>query len=486
MRIIRKDITLKPDSKRVLFRPFVPKTRKQVLKILARIMLLSDKEAELKYREIVEEFGDRHPKIDQYFLKRFDSVKHLLYSDKKLTPERKLLIGAYFTLEYSFESSALFNPSMIWHPDQSNLPDGSKRFILSLRAVGEGHISSINFRQGVIDAAGNIHIDNPKRYVTSPEIIPDAEYEKQLFQKKLRELGLLNEFSIKVLSNLDEIFTFNDLRESLRYTSKEYFLRHQEEYDFIANKIILLARSNYEIQFDSSQDISERVIFPNVPTEMNGIEDARFVQFKDDGIDKYYATYTAFDGEVIFPQLLETTDFLHFKASTLNGPAVQNKGMALFPRKINGLYAMLSRQDGENIYIMFSDMIHFWYTKQLLLRPTYDWEFTKIGNCGSPVETDEGWIVLSHGVGPMRKYALGAFLLDRENPSKVIGRTREPILTANENEREGYVPNVIYSCGGQPHNGDLIIPYAMSDYASSFAVVNLKELIHEMKSNGAN
>ena len=481
MNIIRKDIILSPDSKRVLFRPFIPRTRKQTLKIIARILRLPEDEINNKYEEIIKDFGNRHNQIDKYFLDRFEEVKELIFIDEPLSIKRRILIGAYFTLEYSFESSALFNPSLIFHPDQTGLPEGSKRFILSLRAIGEGHISSITFRSGTIDQNFDISVDPPKKFVTYADVIPDSFYQKNLFGRKLKELGLLNDFSKRVLEELKDNFTLNELKEGLNYIVKSYSILYSDT-GLIASKILHLAKSNYEIKFPKNTDISERVIFPVTPNEINGIEDARFCEFRNDNGDiTYYATYTAYNGEIVFPQLLETKDFYHFKINTLNGPVVQNKDMALFPRKINGLYAMLSRQDGENIYIMFSDMIHFWYTKRILLRPTYSWEFVQIGNSGAPIETEFGWLVLYHGVGAMRKYSLGAFLLDIDNPTKVIGRTTKPILTTNENEREGYVPNVIYSCGGQVYNGNLILPYAMSDYASSFAVVPLKELIDEMK-----
>ena len=245
--------------------------------------------------------------------------------------------------------------------------------------------------------------------------------------------------------------------------------------------MVMLAKANYEIRFDPGLDVSERIIFPSSPTETNGIEDARFVQFShDDGRVCYYATYTAYDGRVTLPQLLETEDFLHFKVSTLNGPEVRNKGFALFPRMVNGQYAMLSRQDNENIYLMYSDTPHFWYSKELIARPTYSWEFVQLGNCGSPIETEAGWLVLTHGVGPMRKYALGAFLLDRDDPSRLIGRLETPLLEPNANEREGYVPNVVYSCGALPHGRELIIPYAMADYASTFATVPLDDVLSAM------
>ncbi|MFQ5769615.1 MAG: glycoside hydrolase family 130 protein, partial [bacterium] len=348
-----------------------------------------------------------------------------------------------------------------------------------LRATGEGHISSITFRSGIIDSKNTITMDKPTKFVTLPEILPNPTYEKALFEKKLLELGLANEFTEKVMGGLDEFFTLEKLRECIRYALLQS--RRKIEHSETAQGIISLAQSNYELAYSQDQHLSERIIFPSTPAEMNGIEDARFVGFQDDdGTKTYYATYTAYDGKVILPQLLQTNDFVHFKINTLNGPEVQNKGMGLFPRKINGLYVMLSRQDNENIYLMFSEQIHFWYTKKILIKPTYSWEFVQLGNCGSPIETEAGWIVLTHGVGPMRKYAIGAILLDLDDPSRVIGRLREPLLSPNENEREGYVPNVVYSCGGLIHCNELIIPYAMSDYASSFASVNLDELLNEL------
>jgi predicted GH43/DUF377 family glycosyl hydrolase len=245
-----------------------------------------------------------------------------------------------------------------------------------------------------------------------------------------------------------------------------------------ASGIRALAEANYEVSYPTEHDLSERVIFPCSPAEANGIEDARFVQFfDDDGTSRYFATYTAYDGRVILPQFLETTDFLHFKINTLNGSGVANKGMALFPRKLDSQYAMISRQDNENLYLMLSDNIHFWHDKQLLVAPAHSWEFVQLGNCGSPIETEAGWLVLTHGVGAMRRYCIGAMLLDRDDPFRVIGRLDEPLISPTENEREGYVPNVVYSCGGQIHGDHLILPYAMSDYASRFAIVSLERLL---------
>jgi predicted GH43/DUF377 family glycosyl hydrolase len=404
-------------------------------------------------------------------------------TDEEISEQRRLLIGSYFLAEYSLESAALFNPSIVPHPDQTSVPPGALRFILSLRATGEGHVSSITFRTGIIHADHRIEVFTAAGFLTEPRQVPNALYEKPQFAKKLSELGLTSEFTARVIGKLGALFTLEELRAGLQSEGEPPGLPDETvsaDQD-AARGIWMLARSNYQVQFQPEQSLSERIIFPATPSQRNGIEDARFVCFaEDDGTQVYYATFTAFDGKVIMPQLVETSDFLFFRFITLNGPAAENKGMALFPRKINGLYAMLSRQDNENIYLMFSDSVYFWHERQVLLKPIFPWELVQLGNCGSPIETDAGWLVLSHGVGPMRKYCIGAFLLDRDDPSKVIGRLREPLLKPNENEREGYVPNVVYTCGALVHNGELIIPYGLADHASGFATVPLKDVLAAM------
>ncbi|MCY7349503.1 MAG: glycoside hydrolase family 130 protein [Cytophagaceae bacterium] len=474
VRAKRTGIVLCPDPKRVLFRPFVPGDNTRVMKILARIMALSEADAQAQLDEVFAEFGSRHVEVDEFFIKRYQDVRRQLLTDTPLSEERKLLIGAYFTHEYSLEASALFNPSMVWHPDQSGLAEGQRRFILSLRATGEGHISSITFRSGTIDAQNAIHIDPVSRFVTPPDAYPNTTYEKWLIELKMSELNMLNEAAGRMLGELPDFFTLPELEARVRLVQQQW---HTPGANAAGQAMLDLARSNYELTYEPTNRLSERIIFPFTPNETNGIEDARFVKFTDDDATTYYATYTAYNGRVILPQLLETSDFLHFTVKTLNGAEVQNKGMALFPRKIGGRYAMLSRQDNENIFLMFSDNIHFWQTKEVILKPAYSWEMIQLGNCGSPIETEAGWLVLSHGVGPMRKYSIGAFLLDLHNPTKVIGRLREPLLSPNENEREGYVPNVVYSCGGVINDSQLIIPYAMSDSSSSFATIGLEELL---------
>lgn len=479
-RVDRTGIVLRPNNSRVVIRPFQPADDHRVERIIGRICALSEEQVRAQLDEVMLEFHDRHQKIRAFFLQRFQDVRRMMLTDHPISEDRRLLIGAYFTQEYALESAALFNPSMVWSPDQSGLPEGSRRFIISLRATGEGHISSITFRSGTVDASCRVHLDEPTRFVTAPEPVPNTLYDKHLFLRKLVELRIDGTFTEQVLDTLGDKFSYDQLEAAIGRALHQARPRHHE-LEPLARGMRTLVRANYEVAFAPELNVSERIIFPYSPTETNGIEDARFVEFReDDGSTSYYATYTAFDGKVVLPQILETKDFLHFKASTLNGPEVRNKGLALFPRKVNGLYCMLSRQDNENIFLMYSDMLHFWYTKVPIAKPTYAWEFIQLGNCGSPIETDAGWLVLTHGVGAMRKYAMGAFLLDKDDPSRLIGRLEKPLLEPNANEREGYVPNVVYSCGAAVKDGTLIIPYAMSDYASTFATISVDDIIRAM------
>jgi predicted GH43/DUF377 family glycosyl hydrolase len=477
----RAGISLVPDRARVLIRPFRLTTEQRGINLCARIMSLSEKEVHTLLEEVLAEFGERHQQIRDILNARFDLVRSYLLTNQKISEERGQLIGAYFTHEYALEAAALFNPSIVPHPDQSGLSEDSLRFIMSLRATGEGHISSVTFRSGIVDAQNKITINPPTRFLSEPKQFCNSSYEKALFERKLYELGLTSPFSRRVMSQLKDAFGLEELRRIINSVLKQV-RANEPESEAIARGLLLLAQSNYEVVFPPESRVSERVMFPASPTQTNGIEDARFVLFKnEDGTSVYYATYTAYDGKVILPQLVETADFLHFKFSTLNGPAVQNKGMALFPRKINGLYAMISRQDNENIYLMYSDHLHFWYEAELIMKPTYPWEFVQLGNCGSPLETEAGWLVLSHGVGAMRKYCIGAFLLDRDDPTKVIGRLPEPLLKPTGEEREGYVPNVVYSCGALIHERELILPYAMSDYATNFVTISVDEILAAME-----
>ena len=472
---------LKPDASRVLLRPFSPGNPEQVARIIARIMALPEDRVGPLLDEVSAEFSGRHQQIRNLFLERFEQVRELMLTDEELSEQRRLLIGSYFLAEYSLESAALFNPSIVPHPDQTELPPGALRFILSLRATGEGHISSITFRTGVIHPDQKIEVCTATGLLSEPRQVPNPQYEKVLFGRKLSELGLTGDFTRRVMKKLGASFSLEDLRAGLKAQQFRLPDGMTQEDQNASQGIWMLARSNYEVQFQPEQQMSERIIFPATPSQRNGIEDARFVCFhNDDGTHIYYATFTAFDGKVVMPELVETTDFLLFRFITLNGPAAANKGMAIFPRKIGGLYAMLSRQDNENIYLMFSDNVHFWNERKPLLKPTFPWELVQLGNCGSPMETEAGWLVLSHGVGPMRQYCIGAFLLDRDDPSKVIGRLHEPLLRPTQREREGYVPNVVYTCGALLHNGELIVPYGLADQATSFATVPLAEVLAAM------
>jgi len=480
MQLKRTGIVLSPNNERVVLRPFQPPGDDRVLRVIARVSTLSENEVDVQLANVLKEFHGRHQKPKRFFKARFHELRHYRLTDSPLSENRQLLLGAYFTQEYALESAALFNPSLVRHPDQTGLPQGSLRFAMSLRAVGEGHISSIVFRSGTISGDLQITIDAPVRFVTTPRYVPDSSYENDLFRRKLIELGLGCAFTYDVLAELPAEFTLGQLETQLRASLLEY-RSHHEEFAPLVEQVVMLAKSNYEIQYTPDHDLSERLVFPFSPTETNGIEDARFVLFKDDdGRRRYYATYSAYDGRMVLPQLLETEDFLRFRMHTLNGPAVSNKGMALFPRKINGHYAMLGRQDGEHLYLMYSDMLYFWHTSELIIKPTNPWEFVQMGNCGSPIETDSGWLLLTHGVGAMRKYCIGAMLLDLDDPSKIISRLHEPLITPNEIEREGYVPNVVYTCGALVHQDHLVIPYAMSDYATTFATIELKELLSYM------
>jgi len=480
-KVKRKKKKILGDSSRVIARLHLPDGAYRIPKIIQRIVELPEAAAESLLEQIMLDFSERHRDIKRVFGLHLNKVKDYVPRDTEISETKGALIGAYFTMEYSIESAALFNPSIVLHPDQGQLSEGSIRFIMSLRATGEGHVSSIVFRSGRLDRDNTILFDPISDYVETPDLRLDPVYDRHLFRLKLDEMGACNEVTAHLLGQLPEIFTYNELREKIGALSSQPAFpetRQNETFDIM----YWLANSNYEMSFRLDHRISERVIFPVSENEIRGIEDARFVRFTDDnGEVTYYATYTAYNGFNILPQLIETKDFIKFNILTLNGRAVQNKGMALFPRKINDRYVMLSRQDGENNHIMFSDNIHFWQESQIIQEPTFPWEFTQIGNCGSPLETDKGWIVLTHGVGPMRQYCIGAMLLDLENPARIIARLEEPLLTPREEEREGYVPNVVYTCGAIIHNNELVIPYAMSDFMSGIATVGVSDLINCMR-----
>jgi predicted GH43/DUF377 family glycosyl hydrolase len=479
-KIKRKKKKILGDPSRVIARLHMPDGPHRISKIIQRIVDLSDATAENLLEQVMLDFSERHRDIKRVFELHLNKVRDYVPRNAVLSQTKRALIGAYFTMEYSIESAALFNPSIVPHPDQSKLDEGNLRFIMSLRATGEGHVSSLVFRSGRLDQDNTIFFDPISDYVETPDLHVDRAYDRHLFQLKLNEMDTCNEITAYLLDHLPEVFTYNELRERIgALASQPVFSESRQNETF--EVMHWLANSNYEMSFRSDYLVSERVIFPVSENESRGIEDARLVRFIDDnGEVTYYATYTAYNGFNILPQLIETKDFVKFNVLTLNGRAVQNKGMALFPRKIDDRYVMLARQDGENNHIMFSDNIHFWQESKIIQEPTHPWEFIQIGNCGSPLETDEGWIVLTHGVGPMREYCIGAMLLDLDNPARIIARLDEPLLAPREEEREGYVPNVVYTCGAIIHNNELVIPYAMSDVMSGIATIGVSDLINSM------
>ena len=419
----RQSLYLRPDPARVVVRPFKPATEPRDLNptdkvranhIVDRVLRLDPEASAQQLREVLENFEGRHRNLLDVFEARAAEMEEALAPHDALNKTKRCLIGAYFLNEYSFEASALFNPSIVRHPDQTGAPENGCRFILSLRAVGEGHVSSLTFRSGSIAADGNVSVDPTARLASVPKIR-----------------------SRTPTSSGDEV----------------------------------------EVAFGPDEELSERVIFPVTNSQSNGIEDARFVEFHDAGQRMFYATYTAYSGRAIRSELLTTTDFQSFKMTPLRGAAASNKGMALFPRKINGRYAMIARQDNENLYLIYSDDLHLWEGGQAFLRPEYPWEFVQIGNCGSPIELDDCWLLLIHGVGPVRQYSIGAVLLDKNDPSKILARSREPLVRPEPTEREGYVPNVVYTCGSMRHRDQIILPYAISDTFSNFATINIQALM---------
>lgn len=473
----RKPIVINANIGRVITRPYIPHTEERTCNVINRVLDLNEDEACVLLENVMHNFSHRHRYFRETLLRNFERMANHVPDIETLSEQRKLLIGSYFTAEYSVEAAALFNPSMVEVPVLETDPEGSCRFIMSFRAVGEGHLSSIEFRSGIIDSNNDIYFDPLSNYVRTPRFHTDSNYDRELFWSKLKSMGASPKVIKWLLGDLPEKFTFNELEGKI---SEHYIgdhIRAGDKTDAI-DMAMWLARSNYEILFHPEHQVSERVIFPISEPESRGIEDARFVRFvEDDGTVIYYATYTAYNGETVLPQLITTTDFLSFKIDTLYGKQIHGKGMALFPRKIAGKYVMLSRQDGENNFIMFSDNVHFWDNAQMLQIPMFPHEFFQIGNGGSPIETDEGWLLITHGVGPMRTYSLGIELLDLDDPTRIISHLEEPILIPNEHDRDGYVPNVIYSCGAMIFQNELIIPYASADQRCGIATLSMSDLM---------
>jgi predicted GH43/DUF377 family glycosyl hydrolase len=467
------------DGRRVITRLFNPGGEARARSIIERVCRFSESEAEEMLDRLRRDFGHRHADLETVFEENYEDVAALAGASNNLPRNRRLLIGSYFTMEYSIASAALFNPSIVKHRNQWNLPEGAVRFLLSFRATGEGHVSCAVFRTGIITSDHSIQMDPPKAFSHRVRTSPDRRYDKPLFDRKLRDIGIDETAIAAVLGRLPDQFTMPDLERAIAATRTEGPERLHSAETF--EGILWLAQSNYELRLSKDADASEVVIFPYSSNESHGIEDLRMVRFvEDDGEVTYFGTYTATDGTHILPQIMETRDFLRIGIHTLNGRAARNKGMALFPRRIGSHYVMCSRIDGENLYLMYSDNIHFWDSAELLQGPRQPWEFVQIGNCGSPLETPEGWLLLTHGVGPMRTYSIGAMLLDLHDPLRVIGALREPLLVSTEEDRDGYVPNVVYTCGAMIHNDHLYIPYATSDSVTRFAFVSLGQLLDRL------
>jgi predicted GH43/DUF377 family glycosyl hydrolase len=469
-------IHIRPDNARVLVRCFIPGDRSSILRIIERALLPPEEEIAGRLAHLHAHFDSRHVRIEAAWLRHYEKVRSHVPREDSLSDQRRLYIGALFSGEYALESAALFNPSIVPHPDQSGLAADELRFIMSLRATGEGHISSISFRTGIIRGDHTILMEDSSRHVTAPDLKADPSFRRTAFFHKLHEMEFDSSWSRALMQSLGDRFTRSEMNAAIR-TAGGATRQTSRAARRTVECMRWLAEVNYEVHFAPTVPLSERIIFPASPSESNGMEDARFVRFTDDGTVTYYATYTAYNGRTILPQLLETPDFLNFRTATLNGASARNKGMALFPRKIGGKYAMISRHDDENLYLMYSDDLHLWEDALLLRRPGETWEAVKIGNCGSPIETEAGWLVLTHGVGPMRRYCIGAMLLDREDPSIVLGHLAAPLIEPDEPARNGYVPNVVYTCGALVHGGKLILPYGLSDTSTTISTVNLAELI---------
>lgn len=481
--VTRKNIKFLPDSSRIIARFFFSgELRTQQL--IMRVLNLQDEKVNMALEQTLREFANRHRNISRVFLNHAIEIQHVIEGMEidfdELSLERKMLIGAYCTSEYAIESAAIFNPSIIEDLDQTYLKPGEKRVIISFRATGEGHISSLVFRRAILDINNDLIISRVGDNIDVPVISHKKLYDKKRFCTRMKEMNIPEKYSQNIMSGLPDKFEYYLLKSEVEKVLHNSDL--STDHQIALEEMTWLVDSFYDIKFHKDSDLTERVIFPISHAEKSGIEDARFVRFTDDDNSvKIYATYTAFNSKTILPKLISTEDFYKFRVMPMHGNGARDKNLALFPKKIKGKYAMLARVDGVNNYIMYSERTTLWNNPEILQQPKYPWEFTQLGNCGSPIWTEEGWLIITHGVGPMRRYCIGVSLFDLDNPLKEIGRLEEPLLTPLENEREGYVPNVVYSCGSLIHNNNLILPYAVSDYSSTYGVVDMTELLDVLK-----
>jgi predicted GH43/DUF377 family glycosyl hydrolase len=441
--------------------------------VTARVLAMDEEEVARTLAETLAAYSNRHDDLRATFRKNFELVATAeLLGHPDYSQERAELIGSYFTQEYSIEGAALFNPSIVEAPDQSGCGEGELRFIMSLRAVGEGHISSIEFRSGILGAQDSVALDAASTHLSTGERSTLPTTHEYLSPRPVR----VNAPPVEIpTASIDDGLTAQILQEALHATAPLPSLSALDAATEVLRRIV---DASYQLEFSATSTLSERVLFPGTPAESHGLEDARFVRFvEDDGEITYFATYTAYDGANVAPHLLQTDDFLTFRMRPMFGEAARNKGVALFPRRIDGVMWCLSRWDRENISVAQLESGIGWSNAKVVQTPTQPWELIQLGPCSSPIETPEGWLVLTHGVGPMRTYAIGALLLDLQDPSVVIGVLEEPLLIAAETERNGYVPNVVYSCGALIHNGSLVLPYGCSDASVRFAFVDMTELL---------
>ena len=474
---------LRPDASRTVSRLFVPgqetliRGDSRAKAVIDRVLAMTEDEVDHTIARTTGRFAGRFRDLDSTLERNFALVAHRLGGGITVSAARRRLIGAYFTQQYALEAAALFNPSIVPHPDQAGCAPGELRFVMSLRAVGEGHRSSIEFRTGTISGESVISIEKPGPFPDTGHFRPGAG-DRGVFQEKLAELGHAGEDAQLLWSLLPRRFGQAELDAAISELSRQRTTRG--DCTALVDRVRWVAASSYQVEFDEEHALSERVLWPAGPAESNGMEDARFVRFTDGEDLTYYATYTAFDGSGVASHLLETTDFRTFTVSPLAGPATQNKGMALFPRRIRGRYAALSRWDRESNAIAYSADRHRWGPAVTIHAPARPWELIQLGNCGSPIETPAGWLVFTHGVGPVREYAIGAILLDLDEPERLIAALPEPLLVADDSERDGYVPNAIYSCGSLLHRGTIVLPYGCSDSSVRVATVDLAQLLAEL------
>ena len=476
------DIELRPDPSRVIARLFVPGWEdvgpgdSRAAPVIERILGLDESAVDTAMSDIDARFDMRHHHLHTTFEEHAAVVMPRIDPAVELSDNRRLLLGACFTHEYAIEGAALCNPSAVLAPTQPD--DGSANFILSVRGIGEGHRSSIGFRTGNLSADGVLAIDEPAKYASIVTAV-DGPNHRAVFHLKLNDVDDDRESAAFVLDELPE--RFSDAELEMRIEALIAGAATRKHTETTIEHLRDLASRSYSLAFPEGTDVSERVLWPQCPAERHGLEDARFVRFTDDdGSVNYFGTYTAFDGVNISQHVLVTPDFRSFSASPMAGMGAIGKGLALFPRKVHGKYVALSRSDRETNAVAFSDDIRCWPETTLIQAPHESWEILQLGNCGSPIETAEGWLVLTHGVGPMRTYAIGVILLDLDDPSRVKAVGKQPVLSPGLDRRNGYVPNVIYSCGGFAHGDTLVLPYGVGDQSIAFATMSIAALIDSM------